>query len=555
MVVGVVWGAVQARALASHARAASEQVESVRSAIGAGDLAGAAAATQAAAREAAAARRAADSAPFVVGSHVPGKPGEVVGAVRTTVAAVDRAVGSGAVPAVSSASQALAGGSVIRSDGSLDPAGMAELAQALAPAAAATRSARDQLRTIDVAGLPPGLSESVARAQTGVDQLADGLSRGQALMSVLPGILGGDGRKTYLVAFQNTAEVRPTGGIIGTWALLDASDGRLSLAETGSNDDLERLTGPVRDLGPEYSALYPSEQASYSQNVGLSPHFPHAAQLLTDLWTAQGRRAPDGVIAVDPSGLAPLLEGAGTVEVPGGPSVSADDVVDVVLRQSYEVFRDDNAARKDYLTALVGAAFSRGLGGGAWDARRLVALGSAVDAHHLQIWSADPQEEAALVEGGAAGVLPEPEDHAAGVYLTNISASKLDYYMRESVRTQGGCSAPPRITLELTNDAPPEVPFYVSTKVEGYPPTTELLTVAVYLPPDRQVTDVLVDGERAEVEVLTERGWNVNRLAVAVPRASTVTVELSTSGPTTPITTVHTQPLATAPAVVSPGCR
>ncbi|TNM53658.1 DUF4012 domain-containing protein, partial [Streptomyces sp. NP160] len=311
----VVWGAVQARALAAHVRAASAHVQEVRAATGAGDLAAAAAATEAAARETSAARRAADSVPFVVGSLVPGKPGEVVGAVRTTVGAVDQAVGEGAVPALRAASEALSSGSAVRADGSLDPAGIAVLAQDLAPAAEAARSARDRAAAVDVAGLPPGLSGGVAQAQSGVDQLAGGLSRGQALLAALPGILGGDGPKSYLVAFQNTAELRPTGGIIGTWALLDVNDGRLSLSDAGSNDDLDRLTGPVRDLGPEHRALYPAEQISYSQNVGLSPHFPYAAQLLTDLWTAQGRPAPDGVIAVDPSGLAPLLRGAGVVEV------------------------------------------------------------------------------------------------------------------------------------------------------------------------------------------------------------------------------------------------
>ncbi|PWJ56057.1 Protein of unknown function [Quadrisphaera granulorum] len=555
LVVGwAVWGGMEARAAAGHVRAATAEVSAVRAAVASGNLSAASRATEQAALATADARAAVDSPPLALASHLPGKAGEVVAAVRTTVAAVDAAVGAGAMPAVKAGERALSSGGAIRADGTLDPAGIADLAVSLEPAAAAARDAQVRAASVDAAGLPPGLSERVRQAQTGVAELSGGLSRAQALLTALPVVLGGDGPRTYLVAFQNTAELRPTGGIIGTWALLDVNDGRLSLSDAGSNDDLERLSGPVRDLGPEYRALYPAEQVSYSQNVGLSPHFPYAAQLLVDLWTAQGRPAPDGVIAVDPAGLAPLLRGAGTVEVPDGPSVTADTVSDVVLRQAYEVFGDDNAARKNYLTALVGSAFSRGLGGGAWDTSRLVSLGEAVSGGHVQLWTADPAQQEALEKGGAAGALPAPEEDAAGVYLTNISASKLDYYLRESVRVTGACNASPEITIELTNDAPAEIPYYVSTKVEGQAPTTELLTIALYLPPGRTVTSMTVDGQIADIEVLPERGWSVNRLAVAVPRGAPVQIVATTAGLATPITSVHTQPLVHDASVAAQVC-
>nr|WP_255479902.1 DUF4012 domain-containing protein [Quadrisphaera sp. RL12-1S] len=487
-------------------------------------------------------------------SHVPGKLGEVVGALRTAVHAVDQAVSRGALPAVRSGGDALEAG-VVRSDGSLDPAALSRLAVQLRPAAQQAELARASAAGIDPAGLPPGLSGRVQQAVDGVDQLADGLTRTEALLGALPRVLGSDRPRTYLVGFQNTAELRPTGGIIGTWALLDVTDGRFRLSDAGSNaDDLERLTGPVRDFGAEYSALYPAQQSSYSQNVGLSPHFPYAAQLLTDLWTAQGRPAPDGVIVLDPSGLAPLLRGAGAVEVPGGPPVTADDVVDVVLRQAYDRFDGDNTGRKAYLTALVGAAFERGLGGGRWDAGRLAALGTAVQDGHLQIWSADPDEESALEAGGVAGSLPEPATGSAGVYLTNISASKLDYYVHEQVQVTGGCSAPPTLSVGLRNDAPARVPEYVSNKLPGVDPTTETLAVALYLPPGTRAAEVLVDGVEAEVETGTERGWGVTRVSVAVPRGQAVTVQATLDGPVAPITEVHTQPLVHAAEVSAPGC-
>jgi Protein of unknown function (DUF4012) len=171
----------------------------------------------------------------------------------------------------------------------------------------------------------------------GVRELADRTAALDQLMQVLPSMLGADEPPEYLVVFQNLAEARPTGGIVRAWALVDIAEGRPTLADDGANDDL-----------------------ALSQNVNLSPHFPQAAQLLSDLWVAQDRAAPDGVVSLDPAAFAALLQGRGRVDVAGGPSVTSDTLVDVVLRQVYEIYGEDQEeARTAYLSRLTGAVFGR----------------------------------------------------------------------------------------------------------------------------------------------------------------------------------------------------
>ena len=62
-------------------------------------------------------------------------------------------------------------------------------------------------------------------------------------------MLGADGTRSYLVVFQNSAEWRSLGGVVGAVAQIDADDGRLALGAQASSTDFQDAGGePVADL-------------------------------------------------------------------------------------------------------------------------------------------------------------------------------------------------------------------------------------------------------------------------------------------------------------------
>ena len=125
---------------------------------------------------------------------------------------------------------------------------------------------------------------------------------------LLSPMLGADGPRTYLVVFQNNAEARGTGGLIGAYAVISASKGAVTVERLGSVADLASLTAPALNLGPDYQALYGSDPGLWV-NVNMSPHFPYAAQLMAAMWQRQFGTSLDGVIATDPVALSYLLQG------------------------------------------------------------------------------------------------------------------------------------------------------------------------------------------------------------------------------------------------------
>lgn len=132
-------------------------------------------------------------------------------------------------------------------------------------------------------------------------------SAGLALQAakVLPGMLGGSGTQTYLVALMSPSESRGYDGFIGSYGLLSATHGRVRLTASGSITDIEqalpqggaKLTGPA-DFLVRYGDFHPGE---FPQDATYSPDFPTDSSVLDQIWTQAGASRSTGCSASTPT--------------------------------------------------------------------------------------------------------------------------------------------------------------------------------------------------------------------------------------------------------------
>ena len=159
-------------------------------------------------------------------------------------------------------------------------------------AAASVASARQTL-----AAVPDGLIsqvESVRDAmQTRIDKYGPLLDTYVRVSAKLPGILGWDGPRRYLVLTQDPAELRPSGGLIGSYGIIAFDKGKIterrflnvSLLD-GKND--YPFIRPPQELA-DY--LLGPTQSWQLADAGWSPDFPTSAQDALRLYTERiGRR-------------------------------------------------------------------------------------------------------------------------------------------------------------------------------------------------------------------------------------------------------------------------
>lgn len=524
----VAWAAVEARRGLEHGRSAEGLLRDAVLAVRDGDVDEAGELAREAGHELDVARDATDSVPLRLAGWLP-VVGDDVRAVRTITGSLHEVVDGAVIPLSTSF------GDLMRAQraapaGTVAVAELEETGTVVHGAAGVTAQAREAVEGLSPTSLLPPLRDPVSGVVDAVVQLDEQVATADAVIAAGVRTLAADEPTTYLLAAQNLAEARPTGGIIGSWGLVRVDQGRISLEETGANDDLSDLVGQLPDLPDDVEQLYGHDLA-LSQNVNLSPDFPMAASLLTDLWTRQGRVAPDGVIGVDPVALARILGVTGPVESPGGPRLDRHNLVRVVQEEVYSTYDERTAERQAYLGGVTASVFDQLVKADWTDPALGREMAKAVLDRHAQVWSAEAATQELLVELGAAGELAPPGrgERAVRVHLTNADGSKLDQFLDVSVRTDCGPDGP-QVLLGLTNDPPADLPWYSQSHVDGLAPLDHRLIVALYLPPDRGLAGLAVDGRPQLVTAGTESGWTVARATVDIAAGTTTELRWSMSG-------------------------
>lgn len=366
-------------------------------------------------------------------------------------------------------------------------------------------------------------------------RLAPATADAAAAARVLPAMMGAQGVRRYLVIFQNTAESRGTGGLPGAFAVLTATQGKLSFGDFGNDTAMADSRASV-NLGEEYAADYAQNApTTVWVNANLSPHFPYAARIWADSWARHSGKKVDGVIALDPRAMAGLLAVTGPARLADGTAVSAGNVVDLTERTSYAEF-SDTMERKNFFTDVAKATAGKLLSA---DGRHYPALLSALRTElkerRVTVWSARRTEQGELQQDDFAGVLPEGPQPTAGLVVNNAAGTKLDYYLDRTLDWKAGqCGRDGRdvtVTVTLTNRAPATgLPAYVTQRVDRPPyatrPGDNRLLVSYYATNGAGLAGATSDGRAVLANTTTERGHPVFTLDVELPRQSTRTLKL-----------------------------
>ena len=119
-----------------------------------------------------------------------------------------------------------------------------------------------------------------------IDRTAPTLDVVNRYLPTLLSMAGGEGSKTYLIIFQNNAEIRATGGNPAASIIMKVDQGKFELLDQASSATFyqEGTAGQqFSDIPGDALALYPATFARYSQDYTMTPDFPTTVQLFQDL--------------------------------------------------------------------------------------------------------------------------------------------------------------------------------------------------------------------------------------------------------------------------------
>lgn len=336
-----------------------------------------------------------------------------------------------------------------------------------------TQSQADRFAT-DVERLMKTLSVPVVKQGAdllGLDfsEIADEVT---AVIRTGPTLVGVDSPKKYLISFQNSAEARGTGGILGAYAVVELKQGQFTVLQTGSNASLYGISLkkiPIK-MPDEFLKLY-GENPAILQNSNLSPHFPYGAQVWLGLWKEKFNEDLDGVIAVDPSALSYVLKATGEITLQNGEKITSSNVVEETLKNAYKKYEKDNNARKQYLVDILNATATKLVAGDYSKIEMAKALREAILENRLLLYSTDQKAEKVLAGNRLGGFLELSPNNQFRAVIQNIDASKLDYYLdREvTIKTMScGTERETQVRVRVTNtlDTGIGLPGYVLTRAD-----------------------------------------------------------------------------------------
>lgn len=327
-----------------------------------------------------------------------------------------------------------------------------EVSPALDEAAVKLQIASTTLDEIDPSRYPIKIkdkdaSEVISKIQAQLDEASMQLNTFIPVIKQLPQIAGIDGEKKYLILFQNDGELRPTGGFMTAYAVMNINKGKVTPEKSDDIYELDnKFTQKLKPPEPIEKYL-PLVKTWNLRDMNLSPDFRTSMETFIPYYNQlPGEAQVEGVIAIDTQLLANLMEVLGPIEVPGygtyttdiNPRCNCPDVIyqleDITTRPT-PYFRSD---RKAILGPMMAAILQK-----AYDAPQevwpqLFQTGlRSINEKHVLFYFFNEEAQAAAEASNFAGTITQ---NYQGDYLhindSNFGGAKSNIFVNQEVEQE-----------------------------------------------------------------------------------------------------------------------
>lgn len=327
----------------------------------------------------------------------------------------------------------------IFSDSTINVEAVRSLASAVDQAAPVLSRSADKLEALPPAHLSQ-VSEMLDKAKDKIIMADDLVAKAQTILPYLPGILGAEGQRDYLVLAQGNAEIRPAGGFPGAVGLLTIADGHISMGDFMSGGEWQSDANE-RD---SQSAASDEEKYAFGGSMGgdalfctYTPAFDRVGPIAASMWNQTYDLHINGVIGVDPIFLQTMLGLAGGVTTSEGTVVDGSNAAQMLLNQVYWDYgyygqwgNDMEDAFFVEVANLAAHQLFNNIGSVGIKDLYQTLIDSAKD-YRLQVWLENENEQKLMEDLGFSGKMPnDPKKPVIGTFAADNTWSKIDWYLK-----------------------------------------------------------------------------------------------------------------------------
>lgn len=295
-----------------------------------------------------------------------------------------------------------------------------------------------------------------------VENVRSKLSYFDRLFTIYPQVSGYRKKQTYLVLLQNSMELRPTGGFIGSIALVTFLDGKVSDL---SVEDVYTADGQLKGHIDPPLAIREllGQEHWYLRDSNWDPNFIQSGAQAAWFYEKEMGVSVDGVIAISVPFITKLLEITGPLDLPDYKDrISATNFFAKSFLYTQTDFFPGSTQKKDFLGSLSSALLTRITTTNSLSVSKLFSvISDALDGKDIQLYVKNPEVSSVLKQWGWSGggehepCIPEsPTSPCTTEYVkvieANLGVNKVNYFIKRTAASRITVSDSGTIAHELT---------------------------------------------------------------------------------------------------------
>ena len=310
------------------------------------------------------------------------------------------------------------------------------------------------------------------------------------------------GDKTYIVLLQNNAEIRPSGGFMGSYARVEFSDNTLDRWE------IFDIYTPDGQLEGHVDPVIPFQQAFWTgdyrlRNANWDVDFTDAAKDIEWFFDKGGEKDFDGIIALNLGLVKEILRIVGPVKPLDFPEeVDADTFYEITQKYAEEDFFPGSRRKKTYLGAVGDVLWEKIFEAGLVQKVKIAKLVyKQLNDGQILVWVKDAEVHQKILKAGWGGSLGDYEQDYIYLVEANMGANKANCCVEreivQNVYINGGVSQ--ELVVSWKNNNKSSTPTHPLNWGGNY-----INYQRVVLPRDANLKSVFVGKEEYTKEVYSD---------------------------------------------------
>ena len=296
--------------------------------------------------------------------------------------------------------------------------------------------------------LPLGKTEMLSEYTQMLTKLTAAYKENGEYLPLFRAFLGDGSDKLYLLAAQNSAEIRASGGFPGSMGTIRIEDGVLTIDDFKTVYDMISVNPPTEAHITDTEYLLFSGSLDYARDACYIPDFERVGEIWALAYESKNDEHIDGVISLTPVIIQKVLAYTGAVTLSDGTELNGDNATQMLQKDLYYKYLSSNSSYKisnanDYVDSLFAETAKIVIGKlvDDFDINRIADYSKIFTDggkdRTILMWMEDETAESYVKAAGCSGALnDDPSNPEAGVFFSGANGSKLGWFV--SLDTQIG---------------------------------------------------------------------------------------------------------------------